>query len=512
MRWLLETRRSVDAGHRRPGSNLEWLTAAHMADRMLAVYDVARERASERAGRHARRARPALRPHPLQSAIRLGTHALVRRQTDRRVAEGPFAGIGSACPFRTCRLPGHLRTGAAAAGSPNWRARRSRRAQRRRRGRLLRGRLARLWPAASVVASRCSRRSGKTCDGLRQRTVCSSAFGSRRVHPARLDELSRAPSAPSYGWTSKVRAGVARSRGLMPGLRRAESWWSCHDFLVPRARETLEERSRPPRESARPRRGEARRAVPVGRPALADAAGPRARPRGHARSAGRSGRTGCAAGRGTSLPDDVRVYGLQAVDRPPSTCRVSASARLRRAEGRSLLGPEGQAALQSPSERRGVAGRHFRFPSFGTSSATPRRPSHDRQPEASASRALIPNGSPAMAARATCWKRSSAGTSSRPTHPAARRAPPAARGRLSLSARGSSEPEPASTSWSLDVARATAVNASSSVVDALPALQAAEEQNAGRSGCSPGPGGRNTFQVDAGELPRSGPGHDVAGR
>jgi len=36
--------------------------------------------------------------------------------------------------------------------------------------------LARLWPAASVVALRMLRRSGKTCDGLRQRTVCSSAF------------------------------------------------------------------------------------------------------------------------------------------------------------------------------------------------------------------------------------------------------------------------------------------------------------------------------------------------
>ncbi len=78
---------------RRPGRDLDWLGSAHMADRMLAVYDEVRGRSPQASvDMIGSRARHFAR-HPLRSALRLGTHALVRRQTDGRVVSGPFAGM-----------------------------------------------------------------------------------------------------------------------------------------------------------------------------------------------------------------------------------------------------------------------------------------------------------------------------------------------------------------------------------------------------------------------------------
>jgi glycosyltransferase involved in cell wall biosynthesis len=244
MRELLE-----DEGERRrlaeaAQANLDWLSAAHMADRMLAVYDAARARPMSPGVEMLRHRVGHARRHPLQSAVRVASHALVRAQTSGRVVDGPFAGMwyGLMVPH----LPAYLGTyelelgpllaeladisfdvvlnvGAAdgyyAAG------------------------LSRLWPAAQVVAfelmpaKQANVRRVATENGVDRRVriegVCT---------PGRLDELTRAAERPLV-WMDVDGAELELlDPELAPGLRRAEIVVELHEFLVPRLRETLEAR------------------------------------------------------------------------------------------------------------------------------------------------------------------------------------------------------------------------------------------------------------------------------
>jgi glycosyltransferase involved in cell wall biosynthesis len=235
-----ERRRLADAA----GSNLEWLSAGHMADRMLAVYDAVRDRApSAPVDMLGSRVRHFAR-HPLQSGVRLGTHGFVRRQTDGRVVSGPFAGMWYGLPVP--HLPAYLGTyelelrpllaelattpfdtvlnvGAAdgyyAAGLP------------------------RLWPAATVVAfemtpaKQANVRSVVEENGVGERVRIEG-----ECTPGRLDELLQGAER-ALVWIDVDGAELdLLDPERAPGLGRAEIVVELHPFLVPRPRETLEER------------------------------------------------------------------------------------------------------------------------------------------------------------------------------------------------------------------------------------------------------------------------------
>jgi hypothetical protein len=189
------------------------------------------------------RAQHAVR-HPLQSSIRMGTHALVRGLTAGRVLDGPFAGMwyGIAVPH----LPAYLGTyelelrpllaelcgsrfdlvlnvGAAdgyyAVG------------------------LSRLWPAARIVgfelmpAKRATLRRVAAENGVERRLRVEGA-----CTPERLGELTQEAERPLV-WMDVDGAEVELLHPeIAPGLRRAEIVVELHDFLVPRTRETLETR------------------------------------------------------------------------------------------------------------------------------------------------------------------------------------------------------------------------------------------------------------------------------
>jgi glycosyltransferase involved in cell wall biosynthesis len=244
MRWLLEDdderRRLAEAAR----SNLDWLSSAHMADRMLAVYDAVQEPApSAPVDQLGSRVRHFAR-HPLRSAVRLGTHALVRRQTDGRVVAGPFAGMRFGLPVP--HLPAYLGTyelelrplladlagtrfdmvlnvGAAdgyyAAG------------------------FARLWPDARVVAFEMIPAKQENV-----RLVAAENEVAERVQvegectPALLNDFTRAAERPLV-WIDVEGAEVELlDLQRVPGLRRAEIVVELHPLLVDRPRETLEER------------------------------------------------------------------------------------------------------------------------------------------------------------------------------------------------------------------------------------------------------------------------------
>jgi hypothetical protein len=182
--------------------------------------------------------------HPVRSAIRLATHALIRAQTDGHVVSGPFAGMWYGLPIP--HLPAYLGTyelelrpllarlagtrfdvllnvGAAdgyyAVG------------------------LARLWPAARIVAfelipaKQANVRRVAVENGVDDRLRIEGA-----CTPERLDELTRAAERPLV-WMDVDGAELELlDPELALGLRGAEIVVELHEFLVPRARETLEAR------------------------------------------------------------------------------------------------------------------------------------------------------------------------------------------------------------------------------------------------------------------------------
>jgi glycosyltransferase involved in cell wall biosynthesis len=235
-----ERRRLAEAA----ASNLDWLSAAHMADRMLAVYDAVLEPGRggsvDQLGSRARH----FARHPLRSSLRLGTHALVRRQTDGRVVSGPFKGMWFGLPVP--HLPAYLGTyelelepllaelartpfdlvlnvGAAdgyyAAG------------------------LARLWPGARVVAFEMLPEKQENVrrvaaeNGLAER-IAIEGEGTRE----RLEALMRAAERPLV-WIDVEGAELELlDPERVPALRRAEIVVELHPHLVAEPREALERR------------------------------------------------------------------------------------------------------------------------------------------------------------------------------------------------------------------------------------------------------------------------------
>jgi len=242
-------------------SNLEWLSAAQMADRMLAVYDAVRQPATagsvDMVGARVRH----FARHPLRSAVRLGTHALVRRQTDGRVVAGPFAGMWYGLPVP--HLPAYLGTYelelrpllAELAGTPFDLVLNVGAAD----GYYAAG-LAALCPAASVVAFEMT--PAKQANA--RRVVAENGIAERvRIEgectPARLNELVQGAGRPLV-WMDVDGAELdLLDPERVPELRRAEVVVELHPFLVPRPLETLEQRFASTHE-ARLVRGQGRRA------------------------------------------------------------------------------------------------------------------------------------------------------------------------------------------------------------------------------------------------------------
>jgi glycosyltransferase involved in cell wall biosynthesis len=244
MRRLLEDeseRRRLSEAAR---SNLDWLSAPHMADRMLAVYDAAREQAPgasiDMVGSRVRH----FARHPLRSAIRLGTHALVRRQTDGHVVAGPFAGMWFGLPVP--HLPAYLGTYelelrpllAELAATPFDVVLNVGAAD----GYYAAG-LARLFNGATVVAFEML---PEKRENVRLVAEQNGVDGSVRIEgectPARLDELTAGARRPLV-WTDVDGAELELlDPERAPGLRHAEIVVELHPFLVARPRETLEQR------------------------------------------------------------------------------------------------------------------------------------------------------------------------------------------------------------------------------------------------------------------------------
>lgn len=182
--------------------------------------------------------------HPVQSAVRIATHGLVRAQTDGRVVDGPFAGMWYGIPVP--HLPAYLGTyelelrplvatlthtrfdvvlnvGAAdgyyAVG------------------------LARLWPGTRVVAfelvtaRHATLRRVAAENGVQERLVVEGACTAER-----LDELARGAERPLV-WMDVDGAEIELlDPEQAPGLRRAEVVVELHEYLVRGVRETLEAR------------------------------------------------------------------------------------------------------------------------------------------------------------------------------------------------------------------------------------------------------------------------------
>jgi hypothetical protein len=182
--------------------------------------------------------------HPVQSTIRIAAHALVRAQTGGRVVDGPFAGMWYALPVP--HLPAYLGTyelelrpllaelsdtrfdvvlnvGAADG--------------------YYAGGLARLWPAARVVAFELI--AAKQANV--RRVAAENGVGERLqveggCTPGRLDELTRGSERPLVWMDVDGAEMELLDPELAPGLRRAEIVVELHEYLVPRAREILEAR------------------------------------------------------------------------------------------------------------------------------------------------------------------------------------------------------------------------------------------------------------------------------
>jgi glycosyltransferase involved in cell wall biosynthesis len=244
MRRLLED----DEERRRWGeaakANLDWLSAAHMADRMLAVYDEVRKPASsapvDMLGARARH----FARHPLRSGLRLGTHALVRRQTDGRVVSGPFAGMRYGLPVP--HLPAYLGTYelelrpllAELAGTRFDEVLNVGAAD----GYYAAG-FARLWPAARVVAFEML---AEKQENVRRVATENGVADRVRIEgectPALLDEITRGAERPLV-WMDVEGAEVELlDLERVPGLRRAAIVVELHPLLVARPLETLQER------------------------------------------------------------------------------------------------------------------------------------------------------------------------------------------------------------------------------------------------------------------------------
>jgi hypothetical protein len=182
--------------------------------------------------------------HPLQSAVRIATHALVRAQTDGHVVDGPFAGMWYGIPVP--HLPAYLGTYelelrpllAQLTGTPFDVLLNVGAAD----GYYAVG-LARLWPDARIVAFEPS-----PAKQANLRRVAAENGVDRRLRvegtctPERLDEVTRGSERPLV-WMD-VDGGEIEllDPQLATGLLRAEILVELHEYLVPHAREALEAR------------------------------------------------------------------------------------------------------------------------------------------------------------------------------------------------------------------------------------------------------------------------------
>ena len=241
-----ERRRLAEAAK----ENLEWLSAREMANRMLAVYEAAPRTLNAPLGTLQARTRHVAR-HPVQSAVRIATHALVRAQTRGHVVDGPFAGMWYGIPVP--HLPAYLGTYelelrpllAELAGSRFDVLLNVGAAD----GYYAIG-LGRLWPAARVVAfepipaKRANVRRVASENGVAERLQVEGA-----CTPERLDELTR-EAERTLVWIDVDGAEMdLLDPDLVPGLRRAEIVVELHEFLAPNARQILEARFAPTHDS-----------------------------------------------------------------------------------------------------------------------------------------------------------------------------------------------------------------------------------------------------------------------
>jgi hypothetical protein len=185
--------------------------------------------------------------HPVQSTIRIATHALVRAQTDGHVVDGPFAGMWYG--IRVPHLPAYLGTYelelrpllAQLARSPFDVLLNVGAAD----GYYAVG-LGRLWPRARIVAfellpaKQANLRRVAAENGIDRRLRIEGA-----CTPGRLDEVTRAAARPLVWMDADGAEMELLDPRLAPGLRRAEIVVELHEYLVPHAREALEERFAP---------------------------------------------------------------------------------------------------------------------------------------------------------------------------------------------------------------------------------------------------------------------------
>jgi hypothetical protein len=185
--------------------------------------------------------------HPVQSAIRIATHALVRAQTDGHVVDGPFAGMWYRIPVP--HLPAYLGTYelelrpllAQLSDTPFDVLLNAGAAD----GYYAVG-LARLWPEARIVAfelmpaKRANLRRVAAENGVDRRVRVEGA-----CTWGRLDRIAGGAERPLVWMDVDGAEMELLDPTLAPGLRRAEIVVELHEFLTPNARAVLEARFAP---------------------------------------------------------------------------------------------------------------------------------------------------------------------------------------------------------------------------------------------------------------------------